>query len=42
MAPVIEGGDIIESLGDRILGRIVAQDVLKPRIQTKLLYLLAP
>jgi DNA-directed RNA polymerase subunit beta' len=30
MAPVIEGGDIISSLGDRILGRIVAQDVLKP------------
>ena len=30
MTPVIEGGDIIESLGDRILGRIVAQDVNKP------------
>ena len=30
MAPVIEGGDIIESLGDRILGRIVAKDVFKP------------
>jgi len=30
MSPVIEGGDIIESLGDRILGRVVAQDVLKP------------
>jgi len=30
MTPVIEGGDIIESLGDRILGRVVAQDVLKP------------
>src|SRR5690606_40476557 len=29
MSPVIEGGDIIESLGDRILGRVVAQDVLK-------------
>lgn len=27
MAPVIEGGDIIESLGNRILGRVVAQDV---------------
>ena len=27
MTPVIEGGDIIESLGDRILGRVVAQDV---------------
>ncbi|GAB1263646.1 DNA-directed RNA polymerase subunit beta' [Aurantivibrio infirmus] len=30
MAPVIEGGDIIETLGDRILGRIVARDVLRP------------
>jgi DNA-directed RNA polymerase subunit beta' len=28
MAPVIEGGDVIESLGDRILGRVIAQDVL--------------
>jgi len=30
MTPVIEGGDIIESLGDRILGRVVAQDVIQP------------
>src|SRR5690625_3780709 len=30
MSPVIEGGDIIESLGDRILGRVVARDVLRP------------
>ncbi len=29
MSPVIEGGDIIESLGDRILGRVVARDVMK-------------
>jgi DNA-directed RNA polymerase subunit beta' len=28
--PVIEGGDIIASLGDRVLGRIIARDVLKP------------
>ena len=27
MTPVIEGGDIIETLGDRVLGRIVARDV---------------
>ncbi|MDY6828628.1 MAG: DNA-directed RNA polymerase subunit beta' [Pseudomonadota bacterium] len=27
MAPVIEGGDIIEPLGERILGRVVAADV---------------
>ena len=30
MTPVIDGGDIIESLADRVLGRIVAQDVCKP------------
>src|SRR5690606_31121625 len=30
MTPVIAGGDIIESLGDRVLGRIVARDVMRP------------
>jgi len=30
MTPVIDGGDIIESLSDRVLGRIVATDVFKP------------
>ena len=30
MAPVIEGGDIIETIGDRILGRVVAKDVIDP------------
>ncbi|MEM1191699.1 MAG: DNA-directed RNA polymerase subunit beta' [Pseudomonadota bacterium] len=30
MTPVIDGGDIIESLGDRVLGRIVAKDVMRP------------
>ena len=30
MTPVIEGGDIIETLGDRVLGRIVAKDVVRP------------
>ena len=30
MTPVIEGGDIIESLGDRVLGRIVVRDVIRP------------
>jgi DNA-directed RNA polymerase subunit beta' len=30
MTPVIAGGDIIESLGDRVLGRIVARDVVLP------------
>ncbi len=30
MSPVIDGGDIIETLGDRVLGRIVAKDVIRP------------
>jgi DNA-directed RNA polymerase subunit beta' len=30
MTPVIEGGDIIETLGDRVLGRTVLKDVLVP------------
>ena len=30
MTPIIEGGDVIEALGDRILGRVAAQDVKKP------------
>ena len=30
MSPVIEGGDVIESLGDRILGRVMARDVIRP------------
>ncbi|MFT7559314.1 MAG: DNA-directed RNA polymerase subunit beta' [Flavobacteriales bacterium] len=29
MTPVIEGGDIIETLGDRILGRVVGRDIVK-------------
>ena len=31
MTPVIEGGDIIETLGDRVLGRTMAQDVIDPK-----------
>ncbi len=30
MTPVIEGGDIIETLGDRILGRVPAADICRP------------
>ena len=37
MSPVIEGGDIIETLGDRILGRVVARDVLDPNTDEVLL-----
>ena len=30
MTPIIEGGDVIQALGDRILGRVVAHDVTRP------------
>ncbi|MGI9283734.1 MAG: DNA-directed RNA polymerase subunit beta' [Endozoicomonas sp.] len=30
MTPHIEGGEVVEPLGERILGRVVAEDVLKP------------
>jgi len=29
MNPVIEGGDVVEALGDRVLGRVTAQPVIK-------------
>lgn len=30
MTPLIEGGDVKEALRDRVLGRVVAEDVVKP------------
>jgi DNA-directed RNA polymerase subunit beta' len=30
MTPLIEGGDVVEPLGERVLGRVVAQDLYKP------------
>ena len=30
MTPLIEGGDIVEPLGERVLGRVIARDVLMP------------
>jgi DNA-directed RNA polymerase subunit beta' len=30
MMPIVEGGDVVEGLGERVLGRVVALDVLKP------------
>jgi len=30
MMPIVEGGDVVEGLGERVLGRVVARDVLKP------------
>jgi DNA-directed RNA polymerase subunit beta' len=28
MIPIIEGGDVVEPLGERVLGRVIAQDVM--------------
>ncbi|MEX0615757.1 MAG: DNA-directed RNA polymerase subunit beta', partial [Methylophaga sp.] len=28
MTPIIEGGDVVEGLGERVLGRVVAEDVM--------------
>jgi DNA-directed RNA polymerase subunit beta' len=30
MAPLVEGGDVVEGLGERVLGRVTAADVQKP------------
>ncbi len=30
MMPIIEGGDVVEPLGERILGRVLAKDVVTP------------
>jgi DNA-directed RNA polymerase subunit beta' len=30
MAPIVEGGDVVEGLGERVLGRVVATDVFRP------------
>ena len=30
MNPIIEGGDVVAQLGERVLGRVVAEDVIKP------------
>ena len=30
MSPLVEGGDVVEALGERVLGRVVAAAVLKP------------
>jgi DNA-directed RNA polymerase subunit beta' len=30
MTPIVEGGDVVEGLGERVLGRVAAEDVLKP------------
>ncbi|HAK33015.1 MAG TPA: DNA-directed RNA polymerase subunit beta', partial [Acinetobacter radioresistens] len=30
MTPLIQGGDVIEPLRDRVLGRVIAEDVIRP------------
>ena len=30
MTPLVEGGDVVEALGERVLGRVLAEDVMKP------------
>jgi DNA-directed RNA polymerase subunit beta' len=30
MHPIVEGGDVVEPLSERVLGRMVAEDVMKP------------
>jgi DNA-directed RNA polymerase subunit beta' len=37
MAPLVEGGDVVEGLGERVLGRVLAADVNKPGTETLLL-----
>jgi DNA-directed RNA polymerase subunit beta' len=36
MAPLVEGGDVVEGLGERVLGRVTAADVNKPGKDTVL------
>ena len=37
MTPLIEGGDVVEPLRERVLGRVVAEDVVKPGTEEVLL-----
>ncbi|HEX8757367.1 MAG TPA: DNA-directed RNA polymerase subunit beta', partial [Steroidobacteraceae bacterium] len=30
MTPLVEGGDVVEALGERVLGRVLADDIIKP------------
>jgi DNA-directed RNA polymerase subunit beta' len=30
MMPIVEGGDVVEGLGERVLGRVVASDIYRP------------
>ncbi|HET9108027.1 MAG TPA: DNA-directed RNA polymerase subunit beta' [Steroidobacteraceae bacterium] len=37
MAPLVEGGDVVEALGERVLGRVLAEDIMKPGRQEEVL-----
>ena len=37
MSPLVEGGDVVEGLGERVLGRVLAADVEKPGTEEVLL-----
>ncbi|GAA5218788.1 DNA-directed RNA polymerase subunit beta' [Corallincola platygyrae] len=37
MKPLIEGGDVVEPLRERVLGRVLAQDVIKPGTEDEVL-----
>ena len=37
MSPLVEGGDVVEGLGERVLGRVIAADVNKPGTEELLL-----
>jgi len=37
MTPLVEGGDVVEALGERVLGRVLAEDIVKPGAQDVLI-----
>jgi DNA-directed RNA polymerase subunit beta' len=37
MTPLVEGGDVVEALGERVLGRVMAEDILKPGTENVLI-----
>jgi DNA-directed RNA polymerase subunit beta' len=37
MMPLVEGGDVVEGLGERVLGRTVVEDIMKPGTEEVLL-----
>jgi DNA-directed RNA polymerase subunit beta' len=37
MTPLVEGGDVVEALGERVLGRVLADDIMKPGSEEEVL-----